>query len=101
MRTLGTGSSQAAAGDHSHADADNFVSGVAVDSEVPTGAIDGVNADFVLAFTPIATSEHVYKNGLRQFVGASNDYTIVTDTITFVAGNLPQTGDRVIVDYRK
>lgn len=72
-----------------------------VDSEVPGGAVDGVNAAFTLADTPIAGSVHLYKNGIRQQVGAGNDYTIVTVTITFVAGNIPQTGDVILVDYRK
>lgn len=70
------------------------------DSEIPTGTVNGVNAAFTLAHTPVVGSEHVFKNGLRQLGGAGNDYTISTTTITFLAGNIPQTGDVIVVDYR-
>lgn len=72
-----------------------------VDNEIPTGTINGVNATFTLANTPVSGTEHVFKNGLRQISGASNDYTISSGTITFNAGNIPQTGDALVVDYRK
>lgn len=97
----------AARRDHKHAMPANPVSaiGVIVDSEVPSGTINGVNAAFVVngGSAIIAGAAHVYKNGIRQLPGAGNDYTIVdaTGTITFLAGNLPQTGDNVLVDYRK
>src|SRR5216683_3557106 len=58
-----------------------------VDNEVPSGTINGVNATFTLANTPVAGSEHLHKNGLRQSPGSSNDYTISGVTITFNAGN--------------
>ena len=72
-----------------------------VDNETPTGTINGVNAAFTLANTPAAGSEHIFKNGLRQTPGASNDYTISGAAITFLAGNIPQTGDSILADYRK
>jgi len=68
-------------------------------SEVPTGTINGVNASFVLAAAPIAGKEQVYLNGVRLERGAGNDYTISSATITML--NIPQTGDKIIVDYIK
>jgi hypothetical protein len=70
-------------------------------NEVPTGTVNGVNTDFTLANTPTAGTVAVYKNGIRQLVGAGNDYTISGTTITFLADNIPQTGDNLIVDYQK
>ncbi len=72
-----------------------------VDNEVPAGTINGANATFTLANTPVAGTEHLFKNGLRQTSGAGNDYTISGLTITFLSGNIPQTGDALICDYRK
>lgn len=69
--------------------------------EAPSGAIDGANAAFTLANAPIAGSVRVYKNGLRQNPGAGNDYTIAGATITFLAGNIPQAGDVLLVDYHR
>jgi hypothetical protein len=73
--------------------------GTAVFSELPTGTIDGVNAAFVLANTPLSNTLRLYKNGIRQKAGSGNDYTLATATITFEAGNLPQTGDNLLADY--
>lgn len=85
-----------------------------VDSEVPSGSTDGINKDFVLAFTPITDSEHVYLNGVRQRKGGVDqenvgDFTIGSDPIfgsrrliqTFqagITGNIVQInlGGRVI-----
>lgn len=72
-----------------------------VDDEIPAGVINGVNATFTLANAPIAGSQHLYKNGIRQTPGAGNDYTIAGATITFLAGNIPQTGDNLLADYRR
>jgi hypothetical protein len=76
--------------------ASNFVT-----REVPTGTINGSNATFTLANTPVAGSEEVYVNGVLQNVGSGNDYTISSATITFESGAIPQTGDTVLVNYRK
>jgi hypothetical protein len=73
--------------------------GTAVFSEVPSGTVDGVNAAFTLANTPAANTLRVYKNGIRQKAGSGNDYQLATATITFEAGNLPQTGDVLLADY--
>lgn len=72
-----------------------------VTREVPTGTINGTNATFTLANTPTAGTEQVYVNGVLQNVGAGNDYTISTTTITFLSGAIPQTGDVVLVSYMK
>lgn len=70
-----------------------------VDKEVPSGTINGSNVTFTLAFTPLAGSEHVYLNGVLQNPGGANDYTISGTTITY--NNAPQTGDVLLVSYRK
>ena len=69
--------------------------------EVPTGTVNGTNATFTLANTPTAGSEEVYVNGVLQNSGAGNDYTISGATITFLTGSIPQTGDVVLVNYRR
>ena len=75
------------------------MSGAAVDNEIPSGTINGSNVTFTLANTPISGSEHVYLNGARQLVGAGNDYTISSATITFATA--PPTGSNLLVDYRQ
>ncbi len=67
--------------------------------ETPTGTINGSNVTFTLANTPIAGSEEVYLNGLQQEPGAGNDYTISTNTITYLTA--PVSGDKIRVSYRK
>ena len=63
----------------------------------PTGLINGVNAAFALASTPVVGTEEVYLNGQRMFPGAGNDYTIAGATITMLV--VPITNDRIAVDY--
>lgn len=70
------------------------------DNEVPSGTVNGVNTTFTLAHTPTTGCLHLYKNGLRLTPGSSYDYTISTATITFMSGNIPQTGDLLLADYR-
>ena len=70
-----------------------------VSKETPTGLVNGVNAVFTLAATPITGTEEVYLNGLLQDVGASEDYTISGTTITF--NTAPATGDKLRVSYIK
>jgi phage-related tail fiber protein len=77
-----------------------------VDKEVPTKqgggtAPDGLTTIYNLANTPVTGSEHVYVNGVLQNPGAGNDYTIASAAITFLTGAIPQTGDVVLVSYRK
>jgi hypothetical protein len=76
-----------------------------VDKETPTKqgggtAPDGTTTIYNLANTPVTGSEHVYVNGVLQNA-ASNDYSISGGAITFVGGAIPQTGDVVLVSYRK
>ena len=68
------------------------------DSEVPSGSVDGSNVTFVLAHTPTIGSVKLYKNGVRQNLGGSNDYTISGGTVTFVTA--PASGSVLLADYR-
>jgi len=69
-----------------------------VTRETPTGAVNGVNTIFTLANTPVAGSEHVYRNGVLQEPGGV-EYTISGTTITFVSP--PNTGNLIRVSYIK
>lgn len=69
---------------------------ISVTAEVPAGTIDGTNATFTLANTPIAGSIKLYK-GLRMTAGV--DYTASGNTITFKPGAIPQPGDVLVADY--
>ncbi len=88
----------AARRDHKHG-MPTLLTGTFVYSEVPAGDLDGVDATYVLAHTPVAGTLRLYKNGIRQNAGSGNDYVLATATCTFEAGNLPQTGDVVLADY--
>ena len=66
-------------------------------STTPTGTINGVNAAFALASTPVVGTEEIYLNGQRMFPGAGNDYTIAGTAITMLV--VPITGDRLSSDY--
>lgn len=63
------------------------------------GSIDGSNPSFTLPQIPAAGTLKVFKNGLLQKPGASYDYTLSAATITFNAGNIPQSGDNIMVFY--
>lgn len=71
-------------------------SGSLAESEVPSGTVNGSNADFTLANTPLAGSLKLYLNGVRQKV--TEDYTLSTATITFNVA--PPTGSIILADYR-
>ena len=79
-------------------DADTGVIKVAdlVRGEVPTGAVDGVNAVFTLAREPRVGSVMVYKNGVADF---SPDITVneAAKTVTFAVA--PATDDKVHMCY--
>jgi hypothetical protein len=67
-------------------------------AEVPAGASDGANVNFTLAYTPVTSSVALFRNGLRQKLGA--DYIINGNIITFISGaSTPQPGDLLLVDY--
>ena len=70
-----------------------------VDKEIPSGAINGVNATYTLSNTPTANSEHIYLNGQLQESGTGNDYTISGAIITYLTA--PLTGEKLRVTYRK
>jgi hypothetical protein len=70
------------------------------DNEIPTGLINGVNATFTLAFTPIVGSLILNVNGVIQRLGATDDYTLTAATITFLAGAIPTTGEEIRAWYR-
>ena len=67
--------------------------------ETPSGSVNGTNAAFTLAATPVSGTEQVFLNGILQDPGAGNDYTISSATITFA--DAPVTGDKVRVTYLK
>ena len=76
------------------------LSGTLVDNETPSGTINGSNDAFTLATAPSpAASLHLYKNGQLMIAGGA-DYTLVTLTITYVAGAIPLTGDVHRASYR-
>lgn len=72
------------------------------DAEVPGGTVNGANATFTLAAAPSpAASLLLHRNGLLQTAGI--DYTLAGNTITFLAGAIPQstpTPDGLIAWYR-
>jgi hypothetical protein len=69
-----------------------------VDDETPAGTLDGVNAAFALAHTPVSGSLKLYVNGVRQTPGTH--HTVSGSTITFEAGYIPESGDVLNADYR-
>lgn len=70
-----------------------------VDAEDLTDDVDGTEDEFTLANTPVAGSEHVFLNGVRQRAGSGNDYTISGALITFTVA--PAVDDNLVVGYRK
>jgi hypothetical protein len=72
------------------------------DAEVPGGTVNGSNAVFTLVNAPNpAVSLQLHRNGLLQTAGI--DYTLSGNTITFLAGAIPQstpTPDGLIAWYR-
>ena len=73
--------------------------GTQIYNEVPSGTVNGSNALFSTANGIEAGTLRVYKNGLRQKPGSGYDYTLSGQEITFESGNIPQTGDVILVDY--
>lgn len=73
--------------------------GTAVWFEIPTGLINSSNLVYTLANTPSPTSSlQVFANGLQKNAGG-NDYTLSTNTVTFVSGAILHTGDSLWVHY--
>jgi hypothetical protein len=74
-------------------------SGTFVDAEFPSGTINGTNTIFTLANVPApSTSLALFRNGLLLDQG--NDYTLASNTITFLAGAVPQPTDVLLASYR-
>ncbi|HZQ50873.1 MAG TPA: hypothetical protein VFB14_01690 [Bryobacteraceae bacterium] len=71
-----------------------------VDSEVPTGSINGTNLTFTLANAPNpSASLKLYKNGVLLAQGV--DYSLSGATITFLSTKAtPQSGDSLLASYR-
>ena len=66
-------------------------------NEIPTGNIDGINKDFILANTPVLESVIVRLSGVVQVPGVGKDYTLLGSTITF--DKAPKVGQEVVVSY--
>ena len=70
-----------------------------IDGEVPAGTLDGSNTSFILANVPNpATSLALYRNGLLLRQGG--DYTLASNTVTFLTGAVPQPNDIILASYR-
>lgn len=65
--------------------------------ESPTGELNGINKEFIVSNIPNPNSEQVFLNGVLQNEGASNDYTLSGQTITFSIP--PNSDDVVLVNY--
>jgi len=69
------------------------------DAEVPAGALNGANASFTVAAVPTpASSLNLYRNGVLQKAGL--DYNLSGNTIQFLTGATPQSGDTLLAFYR-
>lgn len=68
-------------------------------NEIPSGAVDGVNTIFGLAFIPTPDySLRMYINGQRQKSGSMCDYMLSGSTVTF-NWNVNE-GSNILADYR-
>jgi flagellar biosynthesis protein FliR len=66
--------------------------------EALIGTVNGTNATFTVAHTPIAGTVVVTENGLGLQAGV--DYNIQTDgSILFVPAAIPQPGDVLLASY--
>ena len=70
-----------------------------VDSDSPSGLVDGSNTIFTLSGVPNpSASLTIYRNGMLQKAG--QDFTLSGSRIQFVAAAAPQAGDTLIASYR-
>ena len=70
-----------------------------IGDEVPSGTIDGSNKTFTL-INPVKSGSLILTvNGVKMKVGASADYTYTGNTISFVTGAEPRTGDLLVANY--
>lgn len=70
-----------------------------VDSETPSGIVNGANSLFTLARSPQpASSLHLYRNGVLQQPGM--DYNLVGSSIQAALAATPLPGDALVAFYR-
>jgi hypothetical protein len=70
-----------------------------IDAEVPSGAVNGSNSSFSLANVPSpGASLELFRNGLLMDQGG--DYTLTNNSVNFLAGSVPQSGDVLLASYR-
>jgi hypothetical protein len=69
-----------------------------VEREVLTGTVDGTNAVFTLAHTPVAGSLTIKRNGLED--GPTGCWAISGNTVTFTGVCIPQPEDVMTGKYR-
>lgn len=70
-----------------------------VDSETPSGLIDGANRTFTLSASPLpATSLSLFRNGTLLKLGT--DFTVAGSVLTMANGSAPSAGDRLLASYR-
>lgn len=82
------------------ADSDGSTKGVSKAIQTERFTADGSSNKVTLTFAfSASTYMAVYRNGLRQWEGASDDYTRSTGTKEVVFVNMPKSGDKIIVDY--
>ncbi len=65
--------------------------------ETPGGTLNGSNAIFTLAHTPVAPYVAIYRNGLRQ--APAVDYTLTGSSIQFLANSIPGGSETLLADY--
>lgn len=69
-------------------------------NETPAGDVNGVNAKFTLAFSPVASKTMIFINGvLQERDDGGADYYLVDKNITFNVA--PHVGDKIIATYVK
>ena len=73
--------------------------GIPVDNEIPSGAVDGVNAVFALRDPPVAGSLQLNVNGV--LVTQGTDFTLAGVYITFLGGSIPPLNADLLADYRR
>ena len=70
-----------------------------IDSEIPSGVIDGNNSNFMLQITPNpAGSLKLYKNGV--LLVQNTDYALGNNIIVLNTNITPQPGDALLASYR-
>ncbi len=69
-----------------------------VDSESPSGTLNGTNTGFTLSHIPSSGSLSVYRNGLLQTPGV--DYSVSGSALTFLPASVPRITDTITAYYR-